>query len=141
MDREKLKDLMSIDPKIRKDATTNRMFDGESFPENRDQCDRHDETISTSIAGILSKAPPASVIPSKHRFEYENVPALDAEILKVYCGFKVDELSFFLHFELYTGPGSLQSYLESEPKPSVEGVSLTCRNAWLLCGRLGSWHC
>ena len=36
MDREKLKDLMSIDPKIRKDATTNRMFDGESFPENRD---------------------------------------------------------------------------------------------------------
>lgn len=36
MDREKLKDLMFIDPKIRKGATTNWMFDGESFPENHD---------------------------------------------------------------------------------------------------------
>ena len=39
MDREKLKELISIDPKIRKDAATNRMFDDESSPENRDWCD------------------------------------------------------------------------------------------------------
>lgn len=70
--------------------------------------------------GILSKALPASATPSKLRFDYENVPALDAEILKVYCGFKVDELSFFLHFELSTGQGSLRSYLESTPNPSLK---------------------
>ena len=111
----------------RKDAATNRMFDDGSSPENRDWCDRHDEIIANSIAGILSKALPAFLVPSKLRFDHENVPALDAEILKVYCGFKINELSFFLHFKLYTGRGSLQSYLESEPKSSVEAVSLTCK--------------
>lgn len=39
MDREKMKELISIDPKIRKDAATNRMFDGESVSENRDWYD------------------------------------------------------------------------------------------------------
>lgn len=110
----------------RKDAAANGMFDDEASPKNRDWCNRHDKIISGSIAGILSKALPASIIPSKLRFDYENVPALDAEILNVYCGFRADELSFFLHFKLYTGWGSLRSFLEPEPKPSVEGVSLTC---------------
>lgn len=45
----------------------------------------------------------------------------------MYCGFKIDELAFYLHFELDTGWGSLRSYLGSEPKSSVEGVSLTCK--------------
>lgn len=113
----------------RKDAATNRMFDDESSPENRDWCDRHDESIANSIAGILSKALPAFSIPSKLRFDYENVPALDAEIIKVYCVFKIDELSFFLHFELNAGWGSLRSCLEPEPNPSVGGVILTCERA------------
>lgn len=39
MDREKLKELMSIDPEIRRDTATNRMFDGESVSENCDWCD------------------------------------------------------------------------------------------------------
>ena len=110
----------------RKDAATNRMFDDESSPENRDWCDRHDEIIANSIAGILSKALPAFLVPSKLRFDHENAPALDAETIKVYCGFKIDELTFFLLFELNTGWGSLRSCLKSEPTPSVEGVTLTC---------------
>ena len=54
------------------------------------------------------------------------MPACDTEILSVRCGFEVAELSFFLDFVLDTGRGSNQIFLELEPEPSAENVSLTC---------------
>lgn len=54
------------------------------------------------------------------------VPALDAEILSVYCGFEAAGLSFSLDFELNTGRGGNRVLLELEPEPSAGNVSLTC---------------
>ena len=102
------------------------MFDDEASPENRDWCDEYDDMIADAIAGILSKALPTHVIPPKLRFSYENVPALDAEILSVYCGFEAAGLSFSLDFELNTGRGGNRIFLEPEPEPSAGNVSLTC---------------
>lgn len=88
--------------------------------------DEHDGIIADTIAGILFKALPAHTIPPKLRFSYENVPALDAEILSVYCGFEAAGLSFSLDFELNTGRGGNRVLLELEPEPSAGNVSLTC---------------
>ena len=118
--------VLDYDVWHRKDAAANGMFDDEASPENRDWRDEHDGIIADAIAGILSKALPAHAIPPKLRFSYENVPACDTEILSVYCGFEAAGLSFFLDFELDTGRGGNRIFLEPEPEPSVEGVSLTC---------------
>ena len=80
--------VLDYDVWHRKDAAANGMFDDEASPENRDWRDEHDGIIADTIAGILFKALPAHTIPPKLRFSYENVPALDAEILSVYCGFE-----------------------------------------------------
>lgn len=119
--------VLDYDVWHRKDAASNGMFDDEASPENRDWCDEHDAIIADAIAGVLSQALPAHVIPPKLRFSYENMHhALDAEILDVYCGFKAAGLSFFLHFELDTGRGGLHFFLDPEPEPSVGNVSLAC---------------
>ena len=110
----------------RKDAAANGMFDDEASLKNRDWSDEHDDMIADAIADILFKALPAHVIPPKLRFSYENVLVLDAEILNVCCLFEVARLSFFLSFELNTGRGGECIFLEPDPEPSTEGVSLTC---------------
>lgn len=109
----------------RKDAAANGMFDDASAA-NRDWRDEHDNIIADAIADILSEALPTHAIPPKLRFSYEKAPVLDTEILQVYCGFEVAGLSFFLDFELDTGRGSNRFFLEPEPEPSTENVSLTC---------------
>lgn len=118
--------VLDYDVWHRKDAAANGMFDDEASPENRDWRDEHDGIIADTIAGILFKALPAHTIPPKLRFSYENVPALDAEILSVYCGFEAAGLSFSLDFELNTGRGGNRVLLELEPEPSAGNVSLTC---------------
>ena len=118
--------VLDYDVWHRKDAAANGMFDDEASPENRDWRDEHDGIIADAIAGVLSKALPAHAIPPKLRFSYENVPACDTEILSVYCEFEVAGLSFFLGFVLDTGRGSNRVFLEPEPEPSTENVSLTC---------------
>ena len=120
--------VLDYDVWHRKDAAANGMFDDEASPENRDWCDEYDGMFADAIAGVLSKALPAHAIPPKLRFSYENMHhALDAEILDVYCGFEVAGLSFFLDFVLDTGRGSNRIFLEPEPEPSAENVSLTCK--------------
>lgn len=94
----------------------------EIAPETRDWRDEHVEMIADAIASILTRAFPAYAIPPKLRFSYERIPALDVEILDVFCSFEIASLLFFLNFELDTGKGS--TYLDR--KSSVEGVSLTC---------------
>lgn len=118
--------VLDYDVWHRKDAAANGMFDDEASPENRDWRDEHDGIIADTIAGILFKALPAHTIPPKLRFSYENVPALDAEILSVYCGFEAAGLSFSLDFELNTGRGGNRVLLELESEPSAGNVSLTC---------------
>lgn len=110
----------------RRDAAANGQFDDEAFPERRDWHDEHDEMIADVIAGILGAALPAHATPPKLRFSYENVPALDAEILEVTCLFDVAGLSFSLGFKLETGKGGFRAYFEPNPEPSTSGVDLTC---------------
>ncbi len=77
----------------------------------------HSSVIADAIAGILSETLPPHVVPPKLRFSYENVPACDAEVLNVYCGFEATGFLSSLHFELDTGRSSNRIFLEPKPEP------------------------
>ena len=108
----------------RKNAAANGKFNNESSAENHDYRYEHDEFVSQAISEILEKALPAFAIPTKLRFNCESIPALDAEILSVFCYFCTNGLCFELGFELNTGKGGLHLFAE----PTIGKVELSCQN-------------